>query len=375
VGKEILKEHHKHAPLARPSVGDYHRHEFGFIGAPCDVIKKVVNEIQSILSHIDIAYIDASHKAVESPSMAIEYLDNQSFQAISFPSLSSRFDHVPLLSRAGMAFVNSNHFAAKAQIVFINSKKKESLFKKMDRLTDIQMIILDDEAEIFDFLKPLLASRDIPAFRINEITRIADHIITIYRKYAPVVKGLVMAGGQSLRMGVDKASIAYHGTDQLSYLSSLFAELNIAYRISTRADINNDAQLIDSISDAGPIGGLLSAFRAEPDTAWLSVACDLPFITAEHLKRLLNERDPSKFATAYHNPSTGFPEPMICLWEPRSYGRMFEFLALGYSCPRKVLINSRIKELKLEENSSGFLFNANTPLEREEALKAIKNQS
>ena len=54
-------------------------------------------------------------------------------------------------------------------------------------------------------------------------------------------------------------------------------------------------------------------------------------------------------ATAIYNPETGFPEPLITIWEPRSYQVILNFLAQGYSCPRKVLINSDINLLKLEE--------------------------
>lgn len=45
-------------------------------------------------------------------------------------------------------------------------------------------------------------------------------------------------------------------------------------------------------------------------------------------------------ATAFESPFDQMPEPLIALWEPKSYAVLLSFLAQGYSCPRKVLLNS-----------------------------------
>ena len=69
-------------------------------------------------------------------------------------------------------------------------------------------------------------------------------------------------------------------------------------------------------------------------------------------------RDPGKLATCFYNPDTDFPEPLITIWEPRAYPVMLQFLAQGYSCPRKVLINSDVKLIK--EIDKNAFFNVNT---------------
>ena len=89
--------------------------------------------------------------------------------------------------------------------------------------------------------------------------------------------------------------------------------------------------------------------RNNPNTSWLVVACDLPLLYEKTLNFLVENRNSSKVATAIYNPETGFPEPLITIWEPRSYQVILNFLAQGYSCPRKVLINSDINLLKLDE--------------------------
>jgi len=59
---------------------------------------------------------------------------------------------------------------------------------------------------------------------------------------------------------------------------------------------------------------------------------------------------------------------LITLWEPKAYSRMFQFLVQGYSCPRKVLINSDIKLLEAEKN---WLKNVNSPEDLKEVISLI----
>ncbi|MEO1714425.1 MAG: hypothetical protein AAFU60_13920, partial [Bacteroidota bacterium] len=96
---------------------------------------------------------------------------------------------------------------------------------------------------------------------------------------------------------------------------------------------------------------------------------DLPYLSMDSLMALVDGRNPSKLATCFHNPSTGFPEPLITIWEPRAYPKLLEFLAQGYSCPRKVLINSDVEEMPLL--SMEEIYNANHPDEYRAAKEKL----
>ncbi|MBV8853916.1 MAG: NTP transferase domain-containing protein, partial [Sinobacteraceae bacterium] len=50
--------------------------------------------------------------------------------------------------------------------------------------------------------------------------------------------------------------------------------------------------IVDELTEAGPIGGILAAQHAHPQVAWLVLACDLPFLDASTLQHLIAERDP-----------------------------------------------------------------------------------
>lgn len=188
------------------------------------------------------------------------------------------------------------------------------------------------------------------------------------------LKGLILCGGYSTRMQQDKSRIAYHGMPQWLYLHSLLSKVVPEVYISCRPDqqeiFAGAAPLItDSVSIGGPAAGLLSAYAAFPDTAWLVLACDLPLISRQSLDHLAAMRDPQKAATAFNSPVNNLPEPVIAIWEPRGLQVLQQSVANGKQCPRKALLQTDIQVL--ENPYAVEQFNANTPEEMEEAMKKI----
>lgn len=191
----------------------------------------------------------------------------------------------------------------------------------------------------------------------------------------PPVNGLVLAGGKSVRMGKAKDLLHWHGKEQRYFAADLIAPFCEEVFISCRQDQLENFDpgykaLTDTFLNMGPFGGILSALRSRRDTAWLVVACDLPLLDPKSLEFLLRSRDPEKAATTYESPFDGLPEPLITIWEPKSYPLLLHFLGMGITCPRKVLINSDTLILKPENPDA--LMNVNTPEDAEKAKQIMK---
>ncbi len=374
----MSEQHKKHAALARPKAGRMHRIEIGIVGAPCEQIEFLAKALMEELDPTArIAYVDASHRPPVPSRFAYSLTDHQQHIEFVSPVADHPYDIMSALMSANAAIINGNHFAARTQLVIIHGGKRESLRRRLDQLTDVQAIVLDsDQEEVFDFIKKLNGIDNVPIFKLDQLYAIKHWFKHWLENHRPPVNGLILAGGQSRRMGQDKSTLTYHGVDQMEYLSSLFDTLGMDYFISKRKRIDNDPLhvLEDQFADLGPYGALLTAFQKEPDTAWLAIACDLPLVQSHHLEDLIKRRNWLQSATAYLNHDTDFPEPMMCIWEPVMYSRLLYFLSLGYSCPRKVLINSRIELLDQKEVSDSFLFNANTPEDQLIALNRIKRR-
>ena len=99
------------------------------------------------------------------------------------------------------------------------------------------------------------------------------------------------------------------------------------------------------------------------------LATDVPFVDNKLIKLLLKHRNPSKIATAIKGKSKQFVEPLIAIYEPKAYPVLLSYLAQGYSCPRKVLINSDVEIVEVDD---ALIQNINTPEEYQKAIKELK---
>lgn len=191
------------------------------------------------------------------------------------------------------------------------------------------------------------------------------------------INGLVLAGGKSKRMGRDKSSIAWHGKEQQFYMADMLRPLCNEVYISLRQDQEAEMHegyktLTDSYTGIGPYGAILSAFKFQPDAAWLVVACDLPLLNVDTLKYLLAHRQTNSIATTFQSPFDGLPEPLITIWEPKSFTVLLEFLSNGYTCPRKVLIKNEETHI-LQPPDEKALMNVNTPEDFVKAEQIIQS--
>ncbi|MGD1959585.1 MAG: NTP transferase domain-containing protein [Fulvivirga sp.] len=362
------KEHKQHAFVQKPVGGKFHRNEFALLGAPCSVIQDLSDRLGTELKKdFRTGYVDADHNAANYNSpFEVKYTDKIDHNRLEFYSRDLTYEYKRMFNDQDVVLVNGNHFTALKQIVIINKKKKESLSRKLDRLTDVIMILLDErEEEVHDFIKEAIPHYStLPVLNINDTHSILHILKAAISSRKPLLNGLVLAGGESTRMGHDKGAIDYHGKPQREHMADILSSLCSETFISKRSEIklNSGYSFIeDAFTGLGPYGGILSAFRQNPNAAWLSVACDVPMLDQLTLQRLINNRDISKVATCFHNPETNFPEPLITVWEPRAYQQLLYFLSLGYSCPRKVLINSDVHEVQLDHTE--VLTNVNTPEE------------
>lgn len=189
--------------------------------------------------------------------------------------------------------------------------------------------------------------------------------------------GLVLSGGKSTRMGTDKGLIEYHGVPQREYLFDLLSqvceETFISLREEQESELPSGMQAIVDLNEfKGPYNGLLSAHKKYPEAAWLVLACDLPLMDLEALKKLISQRDTTKQATAFALKDNPLPEPLCAIWEPHAFAESLSYLEAGNgTCPRKFLINNDTK-LVFPKNES-VLLNANSEEEYKEALLKLSD--
>jgi len=380
----LPEKHNKHADLARPRNGNYNRNEWAIVGGHCVKIKFLAGQVITALSaRYKCAYADTTHNdelnvlpgRLEKGAV-LEYTDQVNYQQLNYNTEFNPFKLREAFAEVDLVFVNGNHQQAKAQVVIIDNNKQASLQKRISELTNVQLFLLADNTdEVFDFIKEAIPNwQEIPLYRFDETEKIISFFEVQLQEAKPVLNGLVLAGGKSQRMGFDKGALNWHGKEQRYHVDDLLKPFCNEVFISCRADQQQDIDpnyltIPDTFTGLGPYGAILSAFREKPDNAWLVIACDLPLLDETTLQYLIDNRNISSIATAFKSGFDGFPEPLITIWEPKCYPVLLSFLAQGYSCPRKVLINSDATILNAPNTNA--LTNVNTPHEMEQVKLSL----
>ena len=175
--------------------------------------------------------------------------------------------------------------------------------------------------------------------------------------------GFVLAGGASKRMGQDKALLPYNGTTLVEHVAKTVSDA-----AGSVALIGNPERLgnlglpvfPDELPGSGPASGIYTALRVS-ETDWnLVVACDMPAVSAEILRQLLQRAETAERNCVTATGLYGQPEPLCAVYHRRCLP------ALGQAIRDKRL---RMRDLIKEIGAiwmpvdPSVLANVNTPTE------------
>ena len=366
-----MKKHQKHTNLTRRKNGNFAPNEVSILGAKCGIISNLVNQVSQSLSKYKLAYFDASHaKDVEANQLTDFTFHHEGNLSITTSGPINEYVQRIQFSQFDYVFINGNHYAGEKQIVLLDPEKEASINKRIDKITDVQFFVrLTNDIEPFQSLKEKFSNwKEIPSYGIDEVENITTHISKLISKTIPKIKGLVLTGGKSTRMGTDKSELEYHGKPQKEFVKGLLENQDFETYYSVQNNQGKADEINDTFFNLGPFGGICSAFQKDPNSAWFVLATDLPFVDQDVIELLLKRRNPAKAATAVIGKSNKFPEPLITIYEPKAYPILLQYLAQGYSCPRKMLINSEVEIVEVEDD---LIRNINTPEEYEAAKKEL----
>lgn len=124
---------------------------------------------------------------------------------------------------------------------------------------------------------------------------------------------IILAGGNSQRMGSDKANLLLGGQTLLqraiATMQQIFPHVIVSVR-QPRPEINLQ-QICDETPNAGPLAGLVSAM-SHVTTPWaFAVACDMPFIKPAVVELLAKHRFQCQAVVpVVHN----YPQPLAAFY-------------------------------------------------------------
>lgn len=124
---------------------------------------------------------------------------------------------------------------------------------------------------------------------------------------------LILAGGNSTRMGQDKARLALGGRTLLEHVVAAMRQQFPEVIVSVRQPRPESGlpQVCDDPAHTGPLAGL-AAGLARATTPWVfAVACDMPFITPAVIERLAQCRNDCQAVVPMVH---GHPQPLAAFY-------------------------------------------------------------
>lgn len=109
---------------------------------------------------------------------------------------------------------------------------------------------------------------------------------------SPAFSVAVLIGGDSSRMGVDKATFEVDGVPMAERVARAAAEagateIMFVGGVQKRAKGLSGSWKKDAFPGEGPLGGLITALKASENDIVVVLSCDMPFITAAVISSLV----------------------------------------------------------------------------------------
>lgn len=135
------------------------------------------------------------------------------------------------------------------------------------------------------------------------------------------LRGGLLLGGQSSRMGTPKQMLQYHGRAWSEWVAEAMLahvdEICLLGAGPVPESLQKWPQLPDVPGRGGPLAGMLAAMCWDPTAAWVFVACDMPKMSAAGIGWLLGHRKPGCWAVLPQQPEGEHIEPLGAWYDSR----------------------------------------------------------
>ncbi len=196
-----------------------------------------------------------------------------------------------------------------------------------------------------------------------------DRMLMIQEK----ATAIIMAGGDSLRMGADKTMLPIHGKPMIEkiaeQLHGTFDQILISANEPDKFAFLGLEVVPDRIPGQGPLMGIASALEASTNEINFVVACDIPYINLSFVSRMLAEAKEADIVVPitakYKLPeskkrnthdavrNTRF-EPLFAVYRKSALDAINKVLSSGGRKISDVFARCKVKYFELETNLSNL---------------------
>lgn len=179
------------------------------------------------------------------------------------------------------------------------------------------------------------------------------------------ITGIILAGGESKRMGKDKSKILYNEKPLIEYPVDLFLKFCKEIIISSDNDKYSEYDFLKVADEAernGPLSGIYSCLKASKNFFNLVTSCDMPFLTKELIEYIIDNSDDYDLIMPFHNSHF---EPLCAVYSKNLIPVIENLFSKKDYSPLSLIPLVNFKKLTLDESMDFYnkklFFNINTP--------------
>lgn len=185
--------------------------------------------------------------------------------------------------------------------------------------------------------------------------------------------GIVLCGGQSLRIGSDKGLLKHQNKLWVQVAAEKLASLNLPVKFSVNpsqqevyaAYLGKGQLIIDDtlLGVRGPLLGVLSAHLSNPEEDLFLLACDMLLMEIRLIEKLINLFKLDDNFEAYIFSKDGQQEPLCGIYKAKGLKKIVQLLqtdALAKHSMKYVLSNLKVCEAALENQDYRCFGNFNS---------------
>jgi len=183
------------------------------------------------------------------------------------------------------------------------------------------------------------------------------------------ISAVLLAGGESCRMGKDKATVFFCGKPLWQIQLELLRKLELVeILVSARRDPPwrpPDMQFVADVAPSrGPLSGLAASLARIRTSHLLTLAIDMPFMTGNYLRSLCDEIEPGRGVL----PMIGDrAEPLAAIYPANAHVDLVEALSgIDFSLQRltsKLVKAGKLHALKVEKENEMLFRSLNDPVD------------
>ncbi|MBT4525853.1 MAG: molybdenum cofactor guanylyltransferase [Deltaproteobacteria bacterium] len=184
--------------------------------------------------------------------------------------------------------------------------------------------------------------------------------------------GIILAGGNSTRMGTNKKDLILEGVTMLertiNVLDPLVSQIIVVLKASEKGEkhfCNSNEKIViayDSISNQGPLQGIvdgLDYLRLAANHIFL-LTCDLPYLTGDWLSNLKKQYLKLRVDGVVTSVD-GFTNPLIALYHKKVLNYSRQLMAEGKKRPLDLWEKFNVRPIDINRENQQIVQDMNTP--------------